>query len=206
MWFVGPGKPSPARTRKRAHDRYASDLLVCALGQVLDLSGSGIRIGGKGRCALARGQVIPLKLEAPQGALTLKARVVRVTRCGFRAFEVGLEFVGMKPAIARALKNLAEFGFVANPGVTGRHVPGDVNSGPQIGGNGPAKPVTAGQMKRERACQVLQVGRDASAEEIRVAYRKLVLRYHPDVNSEPNADQQFADIVEAYRMLRDAMD
>ncbi|MDY7108487.1 MAG: DnaJ C-terminal domain-containing protein [Planctomycetota bacterium] len=51
--------------------------------------------------------------------------------------------------------------------------------------------------------EVLGVSRDASADEIRKAYRKLARRYHPDVNKDSDAAQRFAEITEAYDVLND---
>jgi curved DNA-binding protein len=52
--------------------------------------------------------------------------------------------------------------------------------------------------------EVLDVPRDASAEDIRTAYRKLARRYHPDLNKEPGAEDRFKEIAEAYEVLRDS--
>src|SRR5688572_3721852 len=51
--------------------------------------------------------------------------------------------------------------------------------------------------------QVMGVNRDASADEIKRAYRKLARKYHPDVSKEPNAEARFKEIGEAYEVLRD---
>ena len=51
--------------------------------------------------------------------------------------------------------------------------------------------------------ETLGVPRDASAEDIRRAYRKLARKYHPDVNKEPDAEDRFKQISEAYEVLRD---
>jgi curved DNA-binding protein len=51
--------------------------------------------------------------------------------------------------------------------------------------------------------ETLGVPRDASAEDIRRAYRKLARKYHPDVNKEPGAEDRFKQISEAYEVLRD---
>jgi curved DNA-binding protein len=51
--------------------------------------------------------------------------------------------------------------------------------------------------------ETLGVARDASAEDIRRAYRKLARKYHPDVNKEPDAEDRFKRISEAYEVLRD---
>ena len=51
--------------------------------------------------------------------------------------------------------------------------------------------------------EVLGVSRDASAEEIRRAYRRLARKYHPDVNREEGAEERFKEINEAYEVLGD---
>jgi curved DNA-binding protein len=51
--------------------------------------------------------------------------------------------------------------------------------------------------------ETLGVPRDASTDDIRKAYRRLARQYHPDVNKEPDAEDRFKDISEAYEVLRD---
>ncbi|MEE9139845.1 MAG: molecular chaperone DnaJ [Alphaproteobacteria bacterium] len=52
--------------------------------------------------------------------------------------------------------------------------------------------------------ELLGVSRNASAEEIKKAYRKLALKYHPDRNSgEKNAERIFREINNAYGVLKD---
>ncbi|MGH7526801.1 MAG: DnaJ domain-containing protein, partial [Gemmatimonadales bacterium] len=50
---------------------------------------------------------------------------------------------------------------------------------------------------------LLGVPRDASEVDIKKAYRKLAMEYHPDRNSAPEAEARFKDITEAYEILRD---
>lgn len=52
--------------------------------------------------------------------------------------------------------------------------------------------------------KIMDVPRTASAEEIKRAYRKLARKYHPDVSKEPNAEQRFKEIGEAYEVLKDS--
>ena len=51
--------------------------------------------------------------------------------------------------------------------------------------------------------EVLGVPRTASKDEIKDAYRKLALQYHPDRNKSPGAEEKFKDISEAYAVLSD---
>jgi curved DNA-binding protein len=50
---------------------------------------------------------------------------------------------------------------------------------------------------------VLGVSRGASQDEIQRAYRKLARTYHPDLNSDPAAEERFKEISEAYAVLSD---
>lgn len=51
--------------------------------------------------------------------------------------------------------------------------------------------------------QTLGVSRDASESEIKSAFRGLARKYHPDVSQEPDAEEKFKDINEAYAVLSD---
>lgn len=48
---------------------------------------------------------------------------------------------------------------------------------------------------------IIGVSRNASLEEIKVAYRKLAFKYHPDLN--PNGEEKFKQINVAYEILKD---
>ncbi|WP_336787032.1 molecular chaperone DnaJ [Paenibacillus sp. MMO-177] len=51
--------------------------------------------------------------------------------------------------------------------------------------------------------EVLGVGKSASGDEIKKAYRQLARKYHPDVNKEADAEAKFKEVKEAYDVLSD---
>ncbi len=51
--------------------------------------------------------------------------------------------------------------------------------------------------------QILGVSRDADADTLKSAYRKLARQYHPDVNKDPGAEDKFKEIGKAYEALAD---
>jgi len=51
----------------------------------------------------------------------------------------------------------------------------------------------------------LGVSREATTEEVKKAYRKLALKYHPDRNEgSKKAEARFKEVTEAYEVLRDS--
>lgn len=50
---------------------------------------------------------------------------------------------------------------------------------------------------------ILGIKKGASEDDIKKAYRKQALRFHPDKNKSPGAEEKFKEIAEAYDVLSD---
>jgi curved DNA-binding protein len=50
---------------------------------------------------------------------------------------------------------------------------------------------------------IMGVSRDATQDEIKRSYRKLARKYHPDVSDDPQAEDRFKEVGEAYEVLKD---
>jgi molecular chaperone DnaJ len=60
-----------------------------------------------------------------------------------------------------------------------------------------------GVVSKKDYYELLGVGRDATEQDLKKAYRQLARKYHPDVNKEPDAEAKFKEINEAYGVLSD---
>lgn len=58
-------------------------------------------------------------------------------------------------------------------------------------------------MKFKDYYATLGVKREATAEEVKTAYRRLARKFHPDVSKEDNAEAMFKEVAEAYETLKD---
>ena len=93
--FLSGSKPIPQSVLdKRRYPRFATRVIACSLGDVVDLSAGGIRLRGRGKTPVCRGQIIPL---------TLKAH-------GLRTWEAGFAFVDLRPSLVNDIENLGRTG------------------------------------------------------------------------------------------------
>ena len=51
--------------------------------------------------------------------------------------------------------------------------------------------------------EILGIDKNATADQIQSAYRRLAKKYHPDLNHDPDAPEKFKEVTEAYEVLKD---
>jgi molecular chaperone DnaJ len=54
--------------------------------------------------------------------------------------------------------------------------------------------------------KVLEISKDATFDQVKDAYRKLSIKYHPKNNSSPEAEAKFAEISKAYQHIVESKD
>lgn len=102
-----PASTTSVKPNCRRHARYACANLTCTLGEVVDISDSGIRVRCKGKPDVETGQITTLHIECNNKACTLAAKIVWTHRIGFRVYEIGIEFSNLTPELRAALEGAA---------------------------------------------------------------------------------------------------
>ncbi len=93
---------------RRRHGRLRCDDLECSLGQVLDLSQSGMRVERRGRKIGSVGEAFAIRLAYGECELVLPCKIVRLDRLGFRRHSYGLEFAPLPAETQQTLRHLAQ--------------------------------------------------------------------------------------------------
>lgn len=191
--------------------RHATDVVSCPLGKILDLSGSGMRVEIKGRCPVAVGQSIPMKLKTPNGSISVRAKTVWRKRTGLLGgYQIGFHFEGITPGQTVALATIARFGFITSDNVnaySGKKQSGSNSTG-QAGSTEPKRKSVGSAPASVEASIVLSeyyeclgVKPDATALEVKKAFHNLARKYHPDVAPGPENHKRFVEAREAYDLI-----
>ncbi|MEQ8845632.1 MAG: PilZ domain-containing protein [Phycisphaerales bacterium] len=96
-----PREPDP--NQKRRTGRISPDCITCDLGKVLDLSGGGVRLGGRGPSPGRVGQPVKLTLDWGMGSLVFEGVVTRLERKALFGWTAGIRFENLTPAHKQAL-------------------------------------------------------------------------------------------------------
>lgn len=191
MWpFTSAGRPR-RRAVRRVSERLATDLLTCDLGDVVDISGHGMRVELPGRADARAGQERKVAIRWPGYRVSVKCRVAWVARRKSGGTAVGLAFDGISPRLRSALEHLGRFGFMSGFGESGGT------------GGADAPPTQRPRKSLPDYYRLLGVGAGAASDEVRRAYYRLAQTHHPDASRDPDAAKTFQLLAEAYRTLRD---
>ncbi|MFM9958029.1 MAG: PilZ domain-containing protein [Phycisphaerales bacterium] len=91
----------------RKAGRLRCELVTCDLGEVLDLSRSGMRVKLRKGVIVAHGHEVRIVISAPGSNIEVGAKVVWLKRRGlFSAGEAGIEFTGLNDDTTRAFAKL----------------------------------------------------------------------------------------------------
>lgn len=187
----GTGTAGTAESR-RAAERHPTETITCALGDVVDLSRSGMRLASKSKPPMQPGREAQIRLVFPKGSILVTVQARWLKRKGLRRYEMGFQFVNLTPAAEEALESVAKFGFVVKSKKDG----GAEEEKAQ-------RPRVTASVQLPDYYAVLGVERGASEQEIHAAYRRMARAYHPDLNKAPEAEAQFMRLREAYDVLTD---
>ena len=183
--FLGGAKPTPqALVDKRRYPRFTTTVITCSLGDVVDLSAGGIRLRGRGKTPVCRGQIVPITLKAHDSQTITKARVVHIRRVGLRTWEAGFAFVDLRPALVNDIENLCQNGEIPHwTYIPPRMVQAEASLPDYYG--------------------TLGLKQNAKIVDIRKAFHLRAKKYHPDVNPDAGASANFMRVIEAYKVLKD---
>lgn len=104
-----------AKDPRRVHERHGTDTITCPLGEVQDISATGMRVSVKGFKRIAVGQMVPMRIKVGGANLALRARVRWIDGSwhqGLLGRQIGFAFEGLKPDQVKVLGAVARFGFL----------------------------------------------------------------------------------------------
>ncbi len=199
--LFGKGQSGPQRPR--AAERFHTVGLRCPLGDVVDLSVTGVRIRFATNPGLEKGESVTISIQSESQSVKVAAKVAWIRRTGLRGGLIGLQFMNVRPGIAAALTQLGKYGFITadSNADTSLNSPGSGGAPPKESPSAKPQPPQAA-IEIEDLYEMLGVSRTAGEAEIKKAYHTLALELHPDRNPSPEAASQFADAAKAYKVLR----
>lgn len=172
--------------------------LSCPLGDILDLSASGMRVQTLGKPPVRKGQHETFFIDNGEQRLRLSGEVVWVRRRRVfdSIFEIGIQFGDQREQVRRALETLGEHGYIPS----GDHAHGD---GPPRDRLERLIPSGGVGIEIVDLYAVLGVSPDATREELRIAHRDLAFEYHPDRCEDEDAQEKYDRVRAAYLVLRE---
>lgn len=186
-----------ASWRERRSHRYGGETVKCALGEIADISSTGMRVFCDGKPPVKIGGVLAIRLQFSDGSLPVGSQVRWCKRRGIKRYEIGLQFVQLKPGVEKVLEAIARFGMAS----AAKHM--EDNRARDRANTKRKKKRVRAEVDLPNYYRVLELDPNATPAEIKASYRKLATQHHPDRNDAPDALKRFEAINEAYHILRD---
>lgn len=103
-----PEKPEiTTSSDHRRHGRLRCNSLTCTLGQILDMSGSGMRVYTKKKPSNTVNDITMITINTMPKSLDVKIRIVWIHHVGFRKYELGLEYEDLTQGTRSAICAIA---------------------------------------------------------------------------------------------------
>ncbi len=95
---------------RRKRGRIKANHTYCELGEVVDLSASGMKVFRKGRSVAKDGDELSLTIENTGNVAEVDCRIVYIEKTGFRKQTYGIEFLNVDEDKRRQLVKIARLG------------------------------------------------------------------------------------------------
>lgn len=96
-----------AGSDSRRFGRVQTQYIQCTIGEVIDLSGSGMRVLSKRRPSLPTDRAVPITLNTLSGPVLVRVKKVWSVKRGFRRWETGVQFVQLDDGARQCLNDTA---------------------------------------------------------------------------------------------------
>ncbi len=206
------GQTDSGSVNMRRATRYAANNISVPLGRVVDMSANGMRLLCPRKEAPAVGAIERFVVSNGSQRLVVEGQIVRVRKPLWpsASCDVGVRFIDTNQATSAALEQLGRYGFVqgGKHGTSFKSAPAESTGPvqePQPKSEKKAPPIPEVRVAVEVGdlYDMLGVSEEASDEEIRAAFRISARASHPDASDDPEAEQIFADLAKAYKVLID---
>jgi len=221
--FFNFNKPKANAKKERYAKRHRTSGVRCELGNVVDISDSGMRLAVSGNCPVKLGDVLALTIREVAHKAEVRGCVVWVRKEGGQTL-CGIAFLDVRPGTKAAIEQIAGVGEALNnnassgakpvvtkageqqPSVANPTKPADAKAIPgdnsKAGSTNNAKAVVS--IEIEDLYAIFDLPNAATEEEITKAFRSMARNLHPDRNKAPDAAERFSAVSKAYKVLRDA--
>ena len=205
------GAPKNGKERRRHERLPTSTAISCALGELIDMTGTGMRVACKRKPPVSVGQSMSLSISTEVNKIKVDGRIIWVRRTGFRSFQIGIKFDGVKPVTAKALESIAKFGYidqtVLRKSDDSKSKSKSKSEAKSTGGRSKQRTLPPSTPRVEARFpdyyEILGVEENATPDDIKTAFRNLARKHHPDVCDDEGAKSKFQEIHHAYKTLID---